>query len=96
MALNTTNQILKKSKKKKRKKKVNYVYLKTCDLIDCTRIVEVTNKWFIVEFDLEENKELVKDLNIFFLSELDKQEYKKKTGHGYMTGNLFVTCKIMK
>ena len=65
MVLNTTNQILKKSKKKL-KKKDNYVYLKICDLTDSTRIVEVTNKWFIVEFDLEENKELVKDLNNFF------------------------------
>ena len=52
--------------KKEIEKKDNYVYLKICDLTDSTRIVEVTNKWFIVEFDLEENKELVKDLNNFF------------------------------
>ena len=58
MVLNTTNQILKKSKKK------IIVYLKICDLIDSARIIEVTNKWFIVKFDLEENKKLVKD-NLF-------------------------------
>ena len=65
MVLNTTNKILKKSKKKL-KKKDYYVDLKICDLIDSAKIVEVTNKWFIVEFDFEENEELVKDLNNLF------------------------------
>ena len=32
----------------------------------------------------------------YLLSELDKEEYKKKIGHGYVTGKLFVTYKIMK
>ena len=44
-------------------KKDYYVYLKICNLINSTRIIEVTNKWFIVEFDLEENDKLAKDLN---------------------------------
>ena len=70
--MNTTNQILKKSKKKLKKK---IVYFKIYDLNDSTRIIELTNKWFIVEFDLKENKKLAKDLNnLFFLSELDKEE----------------------
>ena len=55
MVLNTMNQILKKSKKKLKK---NYVYLKVCDLINSARIIEVTNKWFIVEFDLEKKREI--------------------------------------
>ena len=46
------------------KKKKIIVYLKICDLIDSARIIEVTNKWFIVKFDLEENKKLTKD-NLF-------------------------------
>ena len=63
MVLNTTNQILKKSKKKLKKK---IVYFKIYDLNDSTRIIELTNKWFIVEFDLKENKKLAKDLNNLF------------------------------
>ena len=47
-------------------KKDYYVYFKICDLIDNTRIIELTNKWFTVEFDLKENKKLAKDLNNFF------------------------------
>ena len=39
-------------------KKKNYVYLKVCDLINSARIIEVTNKWFIVEFDLEKKREI--------------------------------------
>ena len=49
---------------KKLKKKI--VYFKIYDLNDSTRIIELTNKWFIVEFDLKENKKLAKDLNKFF------------------------------
>ena len=52
-------------------KKDYYVYLKICDLIDSARIIEVTNKWFIVKFDLEENKKLAKDLNnLFFIKRI--------------------------
>ena len=48
--------------------KKDYVYFKICDLNDSTRIIELTNKWFIVEFDLKEKKKLAKDLNnlLFF------------------------------
>ena len=52
--------------KKEIEKKDYYVDLKICDLIDSARIVEVTNKWYIVEFDFEENEKLVKDLNNLF------------------------------
>ena len=84
-------------------KKDYYVYLKICDLIDSARIIEVTNKWFIVKFDLEEDKKLTKDLNnLFFIKRIwqrrvqKKKINKKKIGHGYVMGNLFVTYKIMK
>ena len=46
--------------------KKDYVYFKIYDLNDSTRIIELTNKWFIVEFDLKENKKLAKDLNNLF------------------------------
>ena len=65
-------------------------------MIDSARIIEVTNKWFIIEFDLEENEKLAKDLNnLFFIKQIGQRRVQKK-GHGYVTGNLFVTCKIMK
>ena len=68
---------MKKSKKKL--KKDYYVYLKICDLIDSARIIEVTNKWFIVKFDLEENKKLAKDLNnLFFIKRIWKIRLQKK------------------
>ena len=81
-------------------KKDYYVYLKICNLINSTRIIEVTNKWFIVEFDLEENDKLAKDLNnlifIKWIGQRRVQKNPKKIGHGYVTGNLFVTYEIMK
>ena len=69
-------------------------------MIDSARIIEVTNKWFIVEFYLEENRKLVKDLNnLFFMKRIGQRRVKKKKKkkkYGYVTGNLFVTYKIMK
>ena len=57
-----------KETEKEIEKKDYYVYLKICDLIDSARIIEVTNEWFIVEFDIEENEKLAKDLNnLFFI-----------------------------
>ena len=81
--------------------KKDYVYLKICDLTDSARIIQVTNKLFIVEFDLEENKKLAKYLNnLFFIKRIGQRRVqkkkKKKIGHGYVTENLFVTYKIMK
>ena len=43
---------------KKLKKKI--VYFKIYDLNDSTRIIELTNKWFIVEFDLKRKQEIGK------------------------------------
>ena len=55
--------------------KKDYVYLKICDLTDSARIIRVTNKLFIVEFDLEENKKLAKDLNnLFFIKRIGQKE----------------------
>ena len=80
--------------------KKDYVYLKFCDLTDSARIIQVTNKLFIVEFYLEENKKLAKYLNnLFFIKRIGQRRVKKKKkkiGHGYVTENLFVTYKIMK
>ena len=78
-------------------KKDYYVYLKICDLIDSARIIEVTNKWYIVEVDLEENEKLAKDLNnLIFIKQIGQRRVQRKIGHGYVTGNLSVTYKIMK
>ena len=69
-------------------------------MTDSARIIEVTNKWFIVEFELEENEKLAKDLNdLFFIKGIEQRRVQKKTKnieHGYVTGNLFFTYKIMK
>ena len=55
-----------------------YVYLKFFDLIDSARIIEVKNKWFIVEFDLEENEKLAKDLNnLFFIKRIGQRRVQK-------------------
>ena len=55
--------------------KKDYVYLKIWDLTDSARIIRVTNKLFIVEFDLEENKKLAKDLNnLFFIKRIGQKE----------------------
>ena len=86
-----------KETEKEIEKKDYYVYLKICDLIDSARIIEVTNEWFIVEFDIEENEKLAKDLNnLFFIKWIGQRRIQKEIGHGYVTGNLFVTYKIMK
>ena len=59
-------------------KKDYYIYLKICDLINSARIIEVTNKWFIVEFDLEENEKLAKDLNnLFFIKWIGQRKVQK-------------------
>ena len=74
-----------------------YVYLKICDLIDSARIIEVTNQWFIFEFDLAENNKLAEDLtNLFFIKRISQRRVQKKIGHGYVLRNLFVSYKIMK
>ena len=48
-------------------------------MTDRARIIEVTNKWFIVEFDLEENEKLAKDLNdLFFIKGIERRRVQKK------------------
>ena len=48
-------------------------------MTDRARIIEVTNKWFIVEFDLEENEKLAKDLNdLFFIKGIEQRRVQKK------------------
>ena len=48
-------------------------------MIDSARIIEVTNKWFIIEFDLEENEKLAKDLNnLFFIKQIGQRRVQKK------------------
>ena len=75
--------------KKQIEKKDYQVYLKICDLVDSTRIIEVTNKWFIVKFDLEENEKLAKDLNnLFFIKRLGERRVKKKNRTWLCDGKL--------
>ena len=48
-------------------------------MTDSARIIEVTNKWFIVEFELEENEKLAKDLNdLFFIKGIEQRRVQKK------------------
>ena len=76
------------------KKKDYYIYLKICDLIDSATIIEVLNKWYIVEFDLEENEKLAKDLNnLFFTKRIGQRRVQRKIGHGYGTGNYLLLTK---
>ena len=49
-------------------------------MTESARIIEVTNKWFIVEFELEENEKLAKDLNdLFFIKGIERRRVQKKT-----------------
>ena len=57
-------------------KKDFYIYIKICDVTDNVRIVEVTNKWFIAEIDIEENNYLIKDLNRkFFINRIHQRSW---------------------
>ena len=48
-------------------------------MTDSARIIKVTNKWFIVKFDLEENEKLAKDLNdLFFIKGIEQRRVQKK------------------
>ena len=51
-------------------------------MIDSARIIKVTNKWFVLEFDLEENKILVNDLNNLFAIRQTGQRRVQKKEHG--------------
>ena len=64
------------------KKKRLLCLFKNQYLIDSARIIKVTNKWFILEFDLEENKKLVKDLNNLFVIRWTGQRRVQKKEHG--------------
>ena len=78
------------------KKKI-IVYLNICDLVNSPRIIEATNKWFIVELDIEKNNKLAEDLNKKnFVERISQRRVEKKIRHGCIMGNLFVTYKIMK
>ena len=71
------------------KKKDYYVSLKISDLIDSVRIIKVTNKWFILEFNLEENKKLVKDLNnLFAIKQIGQRRVRKKNRTWLCDGKL--------
>ena len=64
------------------KRKRLFCLFKNQYLIDSARIIKVTNKWFILEFGLEENKKLVKDLNNLFVIRRTGQRRVQKKEHG--------------
>lgn len=66
-------------------------------MIDNCQIIEKNSKNIIIEIDSEEYSDLITDINKRFLIKKINQrrnEKKKKIGHGYELGNLFITLII--
>ena len=64
-------------------------------MIDKCKIIEEDSAAIIIEIDLSEHRTLLEDLtNKFFSKKLGTRKYKKKIGHGYFVGNVFLTIKI--
>ena len=71
------------------------VYKQILYMIDKCKIIEEDSAAIIIEIDLSEHRTLLEDLtNKFFSKKLGTRKYKKKIGHGYFVGNVFLTIKI--
>ena len=58
-------------------------------------MVEEDSGSITVEIDLIEHNHLLKDITKnFFTKKLNTRKFKKKVGHAYIIGNLFLTIKI--
>ena len=67
-------------------------------MIDNCQIIEKNSKNIIIEIDSEEYSDLITDINKRFLikkiNQRRNEKKKKKIGHGYELGNLFITLII--
>ena len=64
-------------------------------MIDSCRIIKSESKLIIIEFDTENNHELIDDLSKKnFMKKINQRRAEKKIGHGYVSGNLCATFKI--
>ena len=71
------------------------IYRQILYLIDNCRTIEEDSTGIIVEIDLEEHIDLLKDItNNFFTKRLGERRYREKINHAYVIGNLFITIKI--
>ena len=67
------------------------IYREILYLIDNCRIIKEDSSGIIVEIDLEEHNDLLKDItNRFFTKQLGERRYEEKINHG----NLFITIKF--
>ena len=57
-------------------------------------IIEEDSSGITVEIDLFEHRKLLEDLTNFFIKNWEIENSKKKIGHGYFVGNVFLTIKI--
>lgn len=65
------------------------------ELIENCRIIQKNNKGIIIKTDSEENNNLLNDLaQKFFITRFSQRRAEKKIGHGYISGNLFITLII--
>ena len=76
------------------KRKFN-IYHRILYMIDNCRIVEEDSTGITVEICLDEHRDLLEDLtNNFFTKKISTRKVETKVGHGYVTGNPFLTIEI--
>ena len=72
-----------------------YIYRTILYIIDNYRIIKQDSKGITVEICLDEHRQLLEDLTKnFFMKKIKTRKEETKIGHGYVTGNPFLTIKI--
>ena len=72
-----------------------YIYHTILYIIDNRRIVKEDSTGIAVEIYLDEHRNLLEDLtNNFFTKKIRTRKVETRAGHGYVTGNPFLTIKI--
>ena len=72
-----------------------YIYSTILYIIDNRHIVKEDSTGIINEICLDEHRNLLEDLtNNFFTKKIRTRKVETKVGHGYTTGNPFLTIKI--
>ena len=76
-------------------KRKSYIYRTFLYIIDNCHIVGEDSTGITVEICLDEHRDLLKDLTAnFFTKKIRTRKAEKKVGHGYVTGNPFLTIAI--